>query len=102
MRDRKGEAVQPEEIYTIFLNKLENVLPKKILDEAVLDSFNVKKGMMKRGKNTFSGFFNGNNSKKKTKKNALLADENEFLENKDLPHKSVLNENENFSFGFAF
>ena len=81
---------------------MENVLSKNILDEAVLDSFNVKKGMMKRGKSTFSGFFNGNNSKKKTKKNALLVDENEFLENTDLPHKSVLNENENFSFGFAF
>ena len=59
VRDRIGEAVQPEEIYEIFLSKLGNILPKNVLEKAVSDSFVVKKGMMKRGNGALSGFFNG-------------------------------------------
>jgi hypothetical protein len=61
VRDRIGEAIQPEEIYDLFLKKLEDVLPKTTLDKAIFDSYATKKSVMKRGKSELSGFFNDSN-----------------------------------------
>lgn len=98
VRDRIGEAVQPEEIYEIFIKKLQDVLSKNVLDKAILDSFSSKKSVMKRGKRELSGFFNStdhteSNGSKKRMKNVpdLLND----LKTED-------QKTDFFSFGFSF
>ena len=96
VRDRVGEAVQPEEIYDMFLEKLKNCLSKEVLDKSISDSFTVKKSVMKRGKTELSGFFNGQNNlhnSMKAKKQCT-----EKLVNVD----SKTNSNDNFSFQFSF
>jgi hypothetical protein len=96
VRDRIGEAIQPEEIYDLFLQKLEDVLPKTTLDKAIYDSFATKKSVMKRGNSELSGFFNGSNqlnsiATKKKQKTSTTCDENVKVKFAD-----------EFSFQFSF
>jgi hypothetical protein len=96
VRDRIGEAIQPEEIYDLFLKKLEDVLPKTTLDKAIYDSFVTKKSVMKRGNSELSGFFNGSNqldsiAMKKKQKTSTTCDENVKIKCAD-----------EFSFQFSF
>ena len=96
MRDRIGEAIQPEEIYDLFIKKLEEVLPKETLDKAINDSFATKKSVMKRGKSELSGFFNGSNqpnsiAAKKKQKISISSDE-----------KIQIKSTDEFSFQFSF
>ena len=110
VRDRIGEAVQPEEIYDLFLSKLEKVLSKEVIQKSILESFVTKKSMMKKGKNLFSGFCNGNNtipnSKKKRKKLNDILNDNEMDNKNECEEKtesiSSEQENGNFLFGFSF
>ena len=105
VRDRIGEAVQPEEIYQIFIEKLETVLTKDVLEKAILESFSKKKSVMKRKKNELSGFFNINhNGSKKGKnqgqnKSRVIRDEEDL----DTDRNNIIPEHSpQFSFGFSF
>jgi hypothetical protein len=99
VRDRIGEAVQPEEIYQIFIEKLETVLPKNVLEKAVLESFSKKKSVMKRKQNELSGFFNGtNNSSNKEKNQGQRKSKVQDIANSDIDNAP----SPQFSFGFSF
>jgi hypothetical protein len=99
VRDRIGEAVQPEEIYQIFVEKLETVLPKTVLDKAVLESFSKKKSVMKRKQNELSGFFNGtHNNSNKEKNQGQRKSKAQDIESLDIDNTP----SPQFSFGFSF
>ena len=98
VRDRIGEAVQPEEIYQIFIEKLETVLSKAVLEKAILESFSKKKSVMKRKKSELSGFFNNEKNRGHRKHQSCQAvEELDIVSNNVIPAPSP-----QFSFGFSF
>ena len=85
------------------LQKLKNILPKKILDKSITESFITKKSLMKKGKSIMSGFFNGNEtnsgkSKKRKKNDSRICEHNHDVHEAILPVES----SDEFSFKFSF
>jgi hypothetical protein len=99
VRDRVDEAVQPEQIYQLFIESLEKTLSKTALDKAISDSFVIKSGVMKRGNNVSSAFLGSekNLHRKKRKTNDLMIDDKN---NAETVKETKLNDG--FSFEFSF